>query len=126
MRFTKVLLPLLAAPLFTAACAQADGPGDRSPDASAAVSIGGGRWLAVAEVAPFADDLSELTEQLRDPLGRALVVSPVDCFEGLPPELEAGYLIGAVGDSAGEVERIMADAGEQVMFTAPVTIVCTD
>jgi len=125
MRVTKVLLPLLAAPLFTAACAQADGPGDRSPDASA-VTIGGGRGLAAAEVAPFADELSELTEQLRAPLGRALVVSPVDCFEGLPPELEAGYLIGAVGDSAGEVERIMADAGEQVMFTAPVTIVCTD
>lgn len=121
----KVLLALLTAALLIGACAQTDGAGEGSPPPSS-VSNGGERWLAVVDVAPLADDLSEMTEQLRDPLGKALVVSPVDCFEGLPSELVDGYLIGAVGDSAGEVERLMTDADEEVMFTASVTIVCTD
>jgi len=121
------LLPLLIA-MMMAACADTSEPGDEDPTSQTAPATGspGERWLAIIDVAPLADDLSATTEQLRDPLGLSLVVSPVDCFDGLPVDLESGYLIGAVGDSADEVERLIADAGEQAMFTGPVTIVCTD
>ncbi len=132
MRVKTSLLPLLVGAMLMTACVEADGPGDPGPKAPtgraapAAGSAGAERWLAVVEVAPLADDLSAATERLRDPLGLALVVSPVDCFEGLPADLETGYLIGAVGDSADEVARLIADAGEQAIFTTHVTIVCTD
>ena len=84
------------------------------------------RWIAVIEVAADPSDLDPLTQRLLDPLGTALVVSPTDCFEGLPDTAGDGYLIGAVGDSRSEVERLVVDAGERVAFSANVTILCTD
>jgi len=84
------------------------------------------RWIAVVDVASDPDDLDALTQQLLDPLGTALVVSPTDCFEGLPDTAGDGYLIGAVGDSRSEVEQLVVDAGERVAFSANVTILCTD
>ncbi|MEX1264795.1 MAG: hypothetical protein WEE66_12850 [Actinomycetota bacterium] len=129
-RVRTALLQVLMGAVMMAACADADESGDPGPATPAAptapASVSTKRWLAVVEVAPLADDLNATTERLRDPLGLALVVSPVDCFDGLPADLETGYLIGAVGDSADEVEQLIADAGEQTMFSVPVTIVCTD
>lgn len=129
-RVRTALRPVLMVAVMMAACADADESGDPGPATPAAptapASVSTKRWLAVVEVAPLADDLNATTERLLDPLGLALVVSPVDCFDGLPADLETGYLIGAVGDSADEVEQLIADAGEQTMFSAPVTIVCTD
>lgn len=93
-----------------------------SPSASAE----GETWIAVIEVAADPDDLDALTQQLLEPLGTALMVAPVDCFEGLPETANDGYVIGAVGDSRSEVERAVVDAGETVAFTANVTILCTD
>ena len=84
------------------------------------------RWIAVIDVAPDPSDLDALTQQLLDPLGTALVVSPTDCFEGLPDAAGDGYVIGAVGDSRSDVERRVVDAGEKVAFSANVTILCTD
>lgn len=128
MRVTTIVSLLTIMATLTGACGDGvePAPRDPPPPPSVPVGAGGDRWLAVVEVAPLADDLSAVTERLRDPLGLALVVSPVDCFEGLPSELETGYLIGAVGDSAHEVERLVVDSGEKVLFTASVTIVCTD
>jgi hypothetical protein len=83
-------------------------------------------WLAVVEVAPEANDLDALTRRLFEPLGGAIMVAPVDCFEGLPPDVRNGYLIGAVGDTRTEVERLVEDAGEAVSFSANVVNVCTD
>ena len=83
-------------------------------------------WIAVIDVAPDPNDLDDLTQRLLDPLGTALVVTPVDCFEGLPEPARDGYLIGAVGDTRTDVERRVVDAGEEVAFTAKVTILCTD
>ena len=126
-RVKATLLPLLIGAMMMVACAEANEPGAAGPTTGPSASTAGAeRWLAIVEVAPLADDLSVTTERLRDPLGLALVVSPVDCFEGLPAVLETGYLIGAVGDSVDEVERLITDAGEQAMFTGPVTILCTD
>ncbi len=54
------------------------------------------------------------------------MVAPTECFEGLPDAAGDGYIIGAVGDSRREVERRVVDAGEEVSFSANVTILCTD
>lgn len=129
MRVTTVVSLLMIVAMLMGACSEGGEPapgGPPAPSVPVSVAANGDRWLAAVEVAPLADDLSAATERLRDPLGLSLVVSPVDCFEGLPSELETGYLIGAVGDSAHEVERLVVDAGEKVLFTASVTIVCTD
>ena len=83
-------------------------------------------WLAVVAVASGANDLDALTRRLLEPLGGAIMVAPVDCFEGLPPDVRNGYLIGAVGDTRAEVERLIEDAGEEVSFSAHVVNVCTD
>lgn len=86
----------------------------------------GVRWLAAVEVASRADDLDAVTQRLREPLGKALVVSPVDCFEGLPDDAGQGYIVGAVAPSKRDAERLVSDAGEAVLFSASVTIVCSD
>jgi hypothetical protein len=91
-----------------------------TPDASATL------WIAVVDVAPEPSQLDALTRRLRGPLGTALVVSPTDCFEGLPDRAGEGYLIGAAGATRSEVERLVVDAGEKVVFTAEVRNVCTD
>jgi hypothetical protein len=103
-------------------------PSAATPSASPSVSPPANeeRWIAVIEVAPDPNDLDPLTQRLLDPLGTAMVVSPTDCFEGLPDAAGDGYLIGAVGDSRSEVERRVVDAGETVAFSANVTILCTD
>jgi hypothetical protein len=77
-------------------------------------------------VAPLADDLDAMTARLREPLGESLVVSPADCFRGLPAEVDDGYVIGALASSREEAQELVADAGETVLFAASVTILCTD
>jgi hypothetical protein len=84
------------------------------------------RWIGVIAVATDPNDLDALTQRMLDPLGSALIVAPVDCFRGLPDRVRDGYLIGAVGDARQEVERLLNEAGEEVAFSAHVTIVCTD
>jgi len=84
------------------------------------------RWIAVIRVASEPSDLDALTQQLLGPLGTALVVSPAECFEGLPDTVLGGYLIGAVRDTRSEAEGLVLDAGEEVVFSAHVTIACTD
>ena len=114
-----------------AGCAD-DPDGRRSSSSTAATtsvsspSAEGERWIAVIDVAADPDDLDALTQRLLEPLGTALVVAPVDCFEGLPDAANDGYVIGAVGDARSEVERQVVDAGETVAFTANVTILCKD
>jgi hypothetical protein len=93
---------------------------------SATPIASGDRWIAVIDVASEPSDLDALTRHLREPLGTALVVSPTDCFEGLPDRAGEGYLIGAAGESRADVERLVTDAGEEVAFSAKVTIVCID
>jgi formylmethanofuran:tetrahydromethanopterin formyltransferase len=84
------------------------------------------RWIAVIDVASDPSDLDTLTQRLLDPLGSALMVAPTQCFGGLPDDAGDGYVIGAVGDSRRGVERRVADAGEEVAFSANVTILCSD
>lgn len=112
--------PRSAQPSTTSAATTSVSPPSASPSAEEAT------WIAVIDVAPDPNDLDALTQRLVDPLGTALVVAPVDCFEGLPDPAHDGYLIGAVGDARSDAEQRVIDAGEEVAFTAHVTILCTD
>ena len=118
-----MLVPFVA--IVLAGCGSERGPADPAPTRPEP-SLSDGRWLAVIEAAPRADDLDAITERVRDLLGPALVVSPVSCFEGLPERAGDGYVIGAVAGSQEEAERLVEGAGEPVLFTASVTILCTD
>jgi len=112
----------LAVAIAVAACGgDAGGGGDPTAGVS---SPDGGRWLAAVEVASRADDLDAATQRLREPLGEALVVSPVDCFEGLPADAGDGYVIGALAATRQAAEGLVAEAGEQLLFSTSVTIVC--
>lgn len=124
---TRVIIAAMIVASIAAACSDPS-PGAAPTSGSVPPSPGAGeRWLAAVEVAPRADDLDRATERLRDVLGPALVVSPVDCFEGLPPEAgDDGYVIGALADSATQAQGLIENAGEGALFIAQVTIVCPD
>jgi hypothetical protein len=124
------MLIALGFALTLASCGEDPGPGQTSTSSvvspSASPSTSELRWIAVIDVAPDPSDLDALTQRLLGPLGSALMVAPTDCFEGLPDAAGNGYLIGAVANSRSEVERLVVEAGEQVAFSAHVTIICTD
>lgn len=103
---------------------QTSTPTASSPSDSPSASVT--TWIAVIDVAPDPSDLDPLTQRLLGPLGSALIVAPTECFEGLPDAAGNGYLIGAVANSRSEVERRVVEAGEQVVFSAHVTNMCTD
>jgi hypothetical protein len=67
-------------------------------------------WLAVLRSAPSPDALDAATERQVAVLGGALVVSPADCFAGLPPAVE-GYVLGAAATSREELEGLVAETG---------------
>jgi hypothetical protein len=116
----------IAVVLSLVACGGSPAPHEERSSSDVTASVAGEQWLAAIEVAPRADDLDEATERLRGPLGPALVVSPVSCFEGLPDEAGQGYVIGALADSREAAEDAVTDAGDRVAFAAAVTILCTD
>lgn len=120
-----MLVAAITLSFSVAACAGDGEPVDTSPSPTQ-VPAASERWLAAVEVAPRADDLDGATERLRDLLGPALVVSPVDCFDGLPTDAGEGYVIGAIADSDNAAELLVVEAGEPVLFTASVTILCSD
>jgi hypothetical protein len=123
LRGSRLLVPFVA--IVLAGCGSERGPADPAPTRPEP-SPSDGRWLGVIEVASRADDLDATTERVRDLLGPALVVSPVSCFEGLPERAGDGYVIGAVAGSREEAELLVEEAGGPVLFTASVTILCTD
>jgi hypothetical protein len=133
MRIRIVTFLLLAALVGTMTLAACGGDGDADADSEppatstpTGVASDGRRWLAAVEVAPKADDLDAATERLRDALGTAMVVSPTACFEGLPAEAGDGYVIGATAGTSDDAVALVEDAGDEVLFTAFVTILCTD
>lgn len=122
----RSLLAVLTIVVSLQACGGGDAP-QAEPGSPARPSDGAETtWLAAVEIAPRADDLDAATQRLKEPFGTALVVSPTDCFQGLPTDAGEGYVIGAVGPSQERVEGLVSAAGESVLFSAPVTILCTD
>lgn len=104
-----------------------ESPSLSSGSASAAPGSGAGSvWVAALKLADDPDELDGDTAQLKPLLGRALIVSPSDCFQGLPPEADTTYLLGVVGTSSAEVDDLVAKSGRPALFTAEVRLACTD
>ena len=90
-------------------------PGSSRPPAASVSSPGtiparGTLWLAVLRTSDAPDALDAATARLAPVLGGALVVSPTNCFAGLPSELD-GYLLGAAAPSREELDGIVAATG---------------
>jgi hypothetical protein len=87
---------------------------------------GGPFWLAGLAVAEDPNDLDDLKQEVEGTLGGALVVSPADCYRGLPAEAGDGYVLGAVGADEAAAEAAAASTGNDELFVAEVTYVCPE
>ena len=114
---------------LTAACGGASPPQtDRSPSSPGEPSSPGRAttWLAIVAAEADVRDLNDETADLRDGLGHALIVSPVDCLEGLPLRAGDGYVLGAIGTTEQQVRSLVEEVGRTPISVVPVTVICTD
>ena len=82
-------------------------------------------WLAVLRTADEPDALDAATTRLAPALDGALVVSPTNCFRGLPSG--AGeYLLGAAAGSREELDRIVAATGLVPALVVKTRSACGD
>jgi hypothetical protein len=73
------------------------------------------------------NELDRLTQELLPIGGVAFVVSPSECFEGLPAaHVEAGYVLGFLSEDRGVVEAMLDRAERPAMFVVRVRSHCTD
>lgn len=82
-------------------------------------------WLAVLRTADEPDALDTATVRLAPALGGALVVSPTNCFTGLPSG-SGGYLLGAAAGSREELDRIVAATGLVPALVVKTRSACGD
>ncbi len=88
-------------------------------------------WVAVLAVADAPGTLSEgreaIVRELGDALEGAVVISPVACFEGLPPD-ETGdsYVLAIQQSSRAEVRALASQTSKEPRFVGPVHLICTD
>ena len=56
-----------------------------------------------------------------------MVISPVACFEGLPPD-ETGdsYVLAIQQSSRAEVRALASQTSTEPRFVGPVHLICTD
>jgi hypothetical protein len=102
-------------------------PGDTpTPVGSTAAAVSEG-WLAVIAVGADPNELDRLTQELLPIGGVAFVVSPSECFEGLPAAHdEAGYVLGFLSEDRAVVEALLDRAERPAMFVVRVRSHCTD
>ena len=85
----------------------------------------GTSWLAVLRTADEPDALDAATARLAPVLDGALVVSPTNCFAGLPSDV-GGYLLGAAAGSRAELDRIVAATGLVPTLVVKTRSACGD
>ena len=82
-------------------------------------------WLAVLRTADEPDALDAATARLAPALGGALMVSPANCFTGLPASV-GGYLLGAAAGSREELDGIVAATGLVPTMVVKTRSACGD
>lgn len=87
-------------------------------------------WVAVLGAADEPDELTGDRKRVLATLGDVLegyvVISPAACFEGLPPELDAGYVLAIERDTHQDVRALASQLAQEPSFIGAVTSLCTD
>ncbi|MEO8293263.1 MAG: hypothetical protein ABI635_08990 [Actinomycetota bacterium] len=120
--------------LAATACAEASSPSSSpSPSTSpstvagASESPGASIWLAALRIEADPETLDADTADLKDILGGGLIVSPANCFVGLPPEVSGGdYVLGAQAPTEAELTALVEKTGRDPVFEGQVQMLCLD
>lgn len=84
-------------------------------------------WLAALRVETDPEALDADTAALKEILGGALIVSPAQCFQGLPADVDASaYVLGVQTSTQKEMVDLVAEIEREPLFEAQVTVMCTD
>ncbi len=98
-----------------------------SPPSGSTATSSPGSWLAALRVERDPDALDADTSELSDVLGGSLVVSPVSCFRGLPPDVDpSAYVLGVVAPDRAELDDLVRLTHREPLFEAEVDVLCTD
>jgi len=119
-------LAILVAIALTACGSNADTPGATSSPSAVGSTAFVRVWLAALRIAADPNDLDADTQELLDLVDKALVVSPVQCFEGLPDDVAkgGGYVLGVTSDGRAELDRVVAKTGREPLFVVQVRDFC--
>ena len=84
-------------------------------------------WLAVFRTASDVQELDEDTTEVKAIVGGAIVVSPVNCFEGLPVD-DPGttYVLGVVAPSKEQLDALVDQVDRPTVFEGEVRTMCLD
>lgn len=133
---TLARIAALVLMLGSAACGSRSPAGPGEPPTSQpatsppAVAEPADAWVAVLDTASDPATLNAPRKAVLHELGNVLegsvVVSPVECFEGLPEQTSDGYVLAIQRDTREEVRSLVSLLSEAPSFTGDVTIVCSD
>jgi hypothetical protein len=98
----------------------------RTAGSTVTVAVSEG-WLAVIAVDADPNELDPRTRDLVPIAGASLVVSPSECFDGLPAAYaDAGYVLGFLSEDRAVVEALLDRAERPALFVSRVRSHCTD
>jgi hypothetical protein len=84
-------------------------------------------WLAVFRAVVDVGDLDADTSELKAIVDGSIVVSPVNCFEGLSvDDPEATYVLGVVAPTRDQLDGLIERAGRKTIFEGRVRTMCLD
>jgi hypothetical protein len=87
-------------------------------------------WVAVLDTAAdpgrLNDARKDVLRQLGDVLEGSDVISPAVCLQGLPEDLQDGYVLAIQRDTPEDVRSLVSLLSQEPSFTGSVTIVCSD
>ena len=84
-------------------------------------------WLAVFRTATDVDELDADTTAVKAIVGGAIVVSPVNCFDGLTVD-DPGttYVLGVVAPSKEQLDALVDRVDRPTVFVGRVRTMCLD
>lgn len=131
----KTVLTLACLLLTLLGCSR--DPDPRSLDFGAASGSGGTEtpgdegvvteWLAVFRAATDVQELDADTTAVKAIVGGAIVVSPVNCFDGLTvPDPGTTYVLGVVAPSRDQLDALVEQVDRPTVFVGRVRTMCLD
>jgi hypothetical protein len=137
MRVIRPFAAIALTSLTLLLCACGAEPSPRSLDFGSASGSGGTapsgdqgvvtEWLAVFRTVDDVKELEADTADVKAIVGGAIVVSPVNCFEGMTiDDPGATYILGVVAPTDHELGRLVDEVGRATIFEGEVRTMCID